>query len=152
MHITISFYKLLYMNLSKKIFIALILGFILGSFFNYFEYFENYFFLDFIEVPGSLFISSLKMLIVPVVFFSIVCGVSNLQDIASLGRIGGISLILYLITTCIAISLALLCSNIIDPGLQKDISNLNSFIKKEAPALKNVIKRAFDKHRIMIFQ
>ena len=127
------------MNLSKKIFIALILGFILGSFFNYFEYFENNFFLDFIEVPGSLFISSLKMLIVPVVFFSIVCGVSNLQDIASLGRIGGISLILYLITTCIAISLALLCSNIIDPGLQKDISNLNSFIKKEAPALKNVI-------------
>ena len=59
------------------------------------------------------------MLIVPVVFFSIVSGVSNLSNVSTLGRIGTISVILYLITTCIAITLALIFSNIIDPGVKK---------------------------------
>ena len=59
------------MNLSKKIFLALGLGLVLGSLFNYLSFFESSFFLDIIEIHGSLFISSLKMLIVPVVFFSI---------------------------------------------------------------------------------
>ena len=127
------------MNLSKKIFFALGLGFILGSLFNYLNLFEEKIFLDFIEVPGSLFISSLKMLIVPVVFFSIVCGVSNLTNIATLGRIGSISVLLYLTTTCIAITLALIFSNIIEPGIKKDITDIGTIIKKETPELKNVI-------------
>ena len=127
------------MSLSKKIFFALGLGFILGSLFNYLNLFEEKIFLDFIEVPGSLFISSLKMLIVPVVFFSIVCGVSNLTNIATLGRIGSISVLLYLTTTCIAITLALIFSNIIEPGIKKDITDIGTIIKKETPELKNVI-------------
>jgi Na+/H+-dicarboxylate symporter len=124
---------------ANKIFFALGLGFILGSLFNYLNLFEQKIFLDFIEIPGSLFISSLKMLIVPVVFFSIVCGVSNLTNIATLGRIGSISVLLYLTTTCIAITLALIFSNIIDPGVKKDITDIGSIIKKETPELKNVI-------------
>ena len=107
------------MSLSKKIFLALGMGLFLGSLFNYLNLFQGVVFLDFIEIPGSLFISSLKMLIVPVVFFSIVSGVSNLSNIATLGRIGTMSLLLYLITTCIAITLALIFSNIIDPGIKK---------------------------------
>ena len=127
------------MSLSKKIFLALGMGLFLGSLFNYLNLFQSAFFLDFVEVPGSLFISSLKMLIVPVVFFSIVSGVSNLSNIATLGRIGTISVLLYLITTCIAITLALIFSNIIDPGIKKNISELEGFIQQDAPALKNVI-------------
>ena len=127
------------MSLSKKIFLALGMGLFLGSLFNYLNLFQSIVFLDFIEVPGSLFISSLKMLIVPVVFFSIVSGVSNLSNIATLGRIGTISVLLYLITTCIAITLALIFSNIIDPGIKKNISELEGFIQQDAPALKNVI-------------
>ena len=57
------------MSLSKKIFLALGIGLFLGSLFNYFNLLQDKVFIDFIEVPGSLFISSLKMLIVPVVFF-----------------------------------------------------------------------------------
>ena len=127
------------MNLSKKIFLALGLGLVLGSLFNYLSFFESSFFLDIIEIPGSLFISSLKMLIVPVVFFSIVCGVSNLTNIAALGRIGGISVLLYIATTCIAISLALFFSNLIDPGTKKEVSEIGSFIQKTPPELKEVI-------------
>ena len=127
------------MSLSKKFFLALGIGLFLGSIFNYLSLFQSIGFVDFIEVPGSLFISSLKMLIVPVVFFSIVSGVSNLSNIATLGRIGTVSVLLYLITTCIAITLALIFSNIIDPGIKKNISELEGFIQKDAPALKNVI-------------
>ena len=57
------------MDLSKKIFLALGIGFFLGSLLNYLGVFQDKVFIDFIEIPGSLFISSLKMLIVPVVFF-----------------------------------------------------------------------------------
>ena len=127
------------MNLSKKIFLALGFGLFCGSMFNYLDLFQNKVFLDFIEVPGSIFISSLKMLIVPVVFFSIVSGVTGLSNVSTLGRIGTISVLLYLITTCIAITLALVFSNIIDPGIKKNITEVETFIKQETPDLKNVI-------------
>ena len=127
------------MNLSKKIFLALGVGFFFGSLFNYLDLFQNKIFLDFIEVPGSIFISSLKMLIVPVVFFSIVSGVTGLSNVSTLGRIGTISVLLYLTTTCIAITLALVFSNIIDPGIKKNITEVETFIKQETPDLKNVI-------------
>lgn len=127
------------MNLSKKIFLALGVGLFFGSIFNYLDLFQNKVFLDFIEVPGSIFISSLKMLIVPVVFFSIVSGVTGLSNVSTLGRIGTISVLLYLITTCVAITLALVFSNIIDPGIKKNIMEVETFIKQETPDLKNVI-------------
>ena len=127
------------MNLSKKIFLALGVGLFFGSMFNYLDLFQNKVFLDFVEVPGSIFISSLKMLIVPVVFFSIVSGVTGLSNVSTLGRIGTISVLLYLITTCIAITLALVFSNIIDPGIKRNITEVETFIKQETPDLKNVI-------------
>ena len=127
------------MSLSKKIFLALGLGLILGSLFNYLNFFKTEIFLDFIDIPGGLFISSLKMLIVPVVFFSIVCGVSNLSNVATIGRIGSISILLYIITTCIAICLALIFSNIINPGIKKEVSDMGTFVQKDAPPLKDVI-------------
>ena len=127
------------MSLSKKIFLALGIGLILGSLFNYLNFFKTEIFLDFIDIPGGLFISSLKMLIVPVVFFSIVCGVSNLSNVATLGRIGSISILLYITTTCVAISLALIFSNIINPGINKEVSDLETFVQKDAPPLKDVI-------------
>ena len=127
------------MSLSKKIFLALGLGLVLGSLFNYFNFLKMEIFLDFIDIPGGLFISSLKMLIVPVVFFSIVCGVSNLSNVATIGRIGSISILLYITTTCIAISLALIFSNIINPGINKEVSDMGTFVQKDAPPLKDVI-------------
>ncbi len=127
------------MSLSKKIFLALGLGLILGSLFNYLNFLKMEIFLDFIDIPGGLFISSLKMLIVPVVFFSIVCGVSNLSNVATIGRIGSISVLLYIITTCIAICLALIFSNIINPGIKKEVSDMGTFVQKDAPPLKDVI-------------
>ena len=84
------------MSLTNKIFLSLVLGIVIGSLFNNFASQVSQFLLDPINVIGVLFISALKMLIVPVVFFSIVCGVTNLEDTTSLGRIGGKSIFLYL--------------------------------------------------------
>tara|TARA_X000000950_G_scaffold250515_1_gene311243 strand:+ start:2514 stop:3737 length:1224 start_codon:yes stop_codon:yes gene_type:complete len=127
------------MSLTNKIFLALIVGFLTGSISNILQLGSSTFLTDVIDVPGSLFISSLKMLVVPVVFFSIVCGVSNLSELSTLGRIGGKSFFLYLFTTTIAISLALLVSNLINPGSNANFGTVEDFIQKEGPSLKEVI-------------
>ena len=127
------------MTLTNKIFLALIVGFFTGSISNILQLGSSAFLIDIIDVPGSLFISSLKMLVVPVVFFSIVCGVSNLSELSTLGRIGGKSFFLYLFTTTIAISLALLVSNLINPGSNANFGTVEGFIQKEGPSLKEVI-------------
>ncbi|MBJ58084.1 MAG: dicarboxylate/amino acid:cation symporter [Rickettsiales bacterium] len=128
------------MSLTNKIFLSLTLGLVLGSAANLLDLGSNIYLIDFIDVPGELFISSLKMLVVPVVFFSIVCGVSNLSELASLGRIGGKSVFLYLLTTSIAISLALLISSIINPGQNANLGiATETFIQKQGPSLKDVI-------------
>ena len=77
------------MTLTNKIFLSLVSGIVIGSLLNNFVPEASQFLLDPIDVIVVLFISALKMLIVPVVFFSIVSGVTNLEDTTSLGRIGG---------------------------------------------------------------
>ncbi len=139
------------MTLTNKIFIALIVGSVLGSFFNYIDLEDNNFILTFIEVPSSLFISSLKMLVVPVVFFSIVCGVSNLNNITSLGKIGGKSLFLYMLTTCVAISIALIISKVINPGFNGDITSIQEFTKKPGPSISAVITGIIPNNPIKAF-
>ena len=75
------------MTLTNKIFLALFFGVIAGSIINSFASGLTVYLIDIVSVLGKIFISSLKMLIVPVVFFSIVCGVANLGNVAALGRI-----------------------------------------------------------------
>ena len=89
------------MTLTNKIFLSLVSGIVIGSLLNNLVPESGELLLDPIDVIGVLFISALKMLIVPVVFFSIVSGVTNLEDTTSLGRIGGKSIFLYLFTTFI---------------------------------------------------
>ena len=67
-------------------------------------------------IGGKLFISALQLMVVPLVFVSLVCGAANLSDGASIGRLGGKTIGLYLLTTCLAVSMALLLAVFIDPG------------------------------------
>ncbi|MCH2234123.1 MAG: dicarboxylate/amino acid:cation symporter [Crocinitomicaceae bacterium] len=71
---------------------------------------------DWIAPWGDIFINILKLIALPLVFFSIVVGVSSLSDITKLGRIGGKTLGAYLITTVFAVSIGLLLVNLIKPG------------------------------------
>ena len=128
------------MTLTNKIFLALILGVALGSFLNQFFPGSPNFLKDTLSVLGNIFISSLKMLIVPVVFFSIVCGVANLGNTTSLGRIGGKSIFLYLFSTFIAISLALLFANLIEPGSNASFNLENEFKVRTPPPISSVFE------------
>ena len=95
----------------------MILGIITGVFLNIFSYdtsLSNFIVINFFNMVSDLFISALKLVIIPLIFFSIVCGIISLSDDTSLSRLGIKTLSLYLFTTIIAISLGLLFSSFID--------------------------------------
>ncbi len=72
--------------------------------------------LGYVDPFGKLFLNLLKMIAVPLVLFSLVAGVASLNDSSKLGRIGGKSILLYLVTTAIAITVGLLVVNTFGPG------------------------------------
>lgn len=72
---------------------------------------------------GELFLTSLKMLIIPLVAASIITGVAGLGDVRKLGRMGGLSVAYYACTTLIAVSVGLLMANLIQPGVGVDLSS-----------------------------
>ncbi|TPV33458.1 dicarboxylate/amino acid:cation symporter [Paucihalobacter ruber] len=72
--------------------------------------------IDWIDPFGTIFINLLKLIAVPLVLFSIISGVANIGDPKSLGRMGGKTLGVYLLTTVFAIGLGLTLVNIIKPG------------------------------------
>ncbi|MDU2198243.1 MAG: dicarboxylate/amino acid:cation symporter [Peptostreptococcaceae bacterium] len=77
-----------------------------------------------IEILGTGFINAIKMLVVPLVFISLVCGSSSMGDVKKLGRIGVKTMCFYLLTTALAISIALGIGKLINPGFGLDMSNL----------------------------
>ncbi|MGE5943888.1 MAG: dicarboxylate/amino acid:cation symporter [Flavobacteriales bacterium] len=88
--------------------------------------------INWIDPFGTIFINLLKLIAVPLVLFSIIGGVANIGDPASLGRMGGKTLMIYLLTTVMAISLGLLLVNVIKPGkLIDDNSRIDNRINYE---------------------
>lgn len=90
------------------------------------------------HVGGSIFLASLKLLVVPLVFVSLVLGTAALDDITKLGRVGAKTLALYLTTTAIAISLALMAATIVAPGAGFNLETDVNFAAKPAPPLSQV--------------
>jgi len=90
---------------------------------------------------GTLFLNALKMLIVPLIFSSIICGIGNMGNLGGLGRLGGKTIAYYLSTSVIAILIGLALVNIVEPGvidgepvrdrvgLTEDISDIASKIE-----------------------
>ena len=70
-----------------------------------------------LNVVGEVFVRFLSMLVVPLVFVSLITGVSSLSDPKKLGRVGGKAVGLYMLTTGIAVSLALVAAIVIQPGV-----------------------------------
>ena len=96
-------------TLTRRILVGLALGFVTGLVLNVgFADTAVFGFLveGVLHVGGQIFLSSLKLLVVPLVLVSLACGTAALDDVTKLGRIGGKTLGLYLMTTAVAISLA----------------------------------------------
>ena len=120
-------------NLTRNILIGLILGFVVGSFLFYTDFLpsqiddliEKYIF----NLGGDIFMNLLKLLVVPLVFFSLVSGISSLGREQSLGKLTSKTVGFYLLTTAIAVSLALLAGSLFKPG-----SNYSSELAMVAPS------------------
>ena len=115
------------MNLSTKIFISMILGGIAGGILNLLgtpDWAQIWLVDGIFRVVGQVFIALLKMLVVPLVFVSLICGVSSLADPKMLGRVGGKTIVLYLFTTGIAVTLALTAAVVFQPGIGVNPINL----------------------------
>jgi len=72
-------------------------------------------------IIGKMFIRSLKMIVVPLIISSLVCGVTNIQGSGGLGRIGGKTLAYYLFTSIVALISGLFLVNVLQPGVGASI-------------------------------
>jgi Na+/H+-dicarboxylate symporter len=104
-------------NINKLIFIGAFTGILLGLII---KFFPNLFFVEYLlvitDLVGKIFIKSLKMILVPLVFFSIVVGVSNLGRGKNASLIWKSTFLYFIMTMSIAITLALFVMNIVQPG------------------------------------
>ena len=116
-------------SLGNWILIGMILGVIVGLFLNLFV--ENNFIEDVILMDnvfylgGNIFIRLMKMLVVPLVFCSLVVGVSSISDIHKIFTVGGRIIILYLATSLIGIFIAFALSSVIKPGVGINIAAIS---------------------------
>lgn len=123
------------MNLSVKIFIALMLAVVVGLIVGP----DSLGFINWWIAPvGTIFINLIKMMIVPVVFTSLIVGMSSLGDMKKLGRIGFKTVALYLVTTAIAIGLGFVVAGIAHPGLGLELAAGEAVKVKEAPSIMQV--------------
>ena len=115
-------------SLGNWILIGMLLGLIVGLLLNF--YVTDPFIKDIVlmnnvfYLGGNLFIKLMKMLVVPLVFFSIVVGVASISDIRTIGSIGGTTILIYLITTALAVTIALMIGMYIQPGAGLHMSEL----------------------------
>ncbi len=117
-----------------------LLGVLINLLFKESVFIQNFFVDGIFYIVGSIFVASLKMMVVPLVFVSLVGGVTSLGDISSLGRISLKSLALYLLTTAIAITLALGLAAAVGPGQGFEAGTESfTFQAKEAPPLGQVL-------------
>ena len=99
--------------------------------------------MPFLDLIGKIFLTLLKMLIVPLVFASLVAGAASVGDVRKLGRIGVKTLVLYLITTAVAIVIGLVLGNVINAGGGMNIPAGIQATGKEAKPLLDVILDIF---------
>jgi Na+/H+-dicarboxylate symporter len=122
------------MNTNKMIFIAAAMGIFLGLLI---KFFPNLFFVEYLlvmtDLVGKIFIKSLKMILVPLVFFSIVVGVSNLGRGKNSSLIWKSTFLYFMVTMSIAITLALIVMNIVQPGVGLSIESWQS-VNNNLPA------------------
>ena len=118
------------MGLTTKIFIALIVGAIFGMVLHYAvpsgHIKDNILVDGVLYIVGQGFIRLMKMLVVPLVFCSIVCGSMAIGDTKKLGTVGVRTLAFYLATTALAICVALAMGNLLDPGVGLDMSKISA--------------------------
>ncbi len=132
------------MSLTVKVLLGMLLGIAVGLFFNLSglnadgSFVNTYIVNGVFHAVGKMFVNALKMLVVPLVFFSLICGVCGIGNIKALGRVGSKSFALYMLTTAIAIATAITIAALSGIGKGMNQSSDAMFTGKEAPPLVDV--------------
>ncbi|SHO81618.1 Proton/glutamate symport protein @ Sodium/glutamate symport protein [hydrothermal vent metagenome] len=133
------------MSLTTKYLLSMLLGIIIGLIINYSglnsegSFVNEYIMLGLFTIIGKMFITLLKLLVVPLVLLSLISGVLGIGDISTLGKIGAKSFGLYILTTAMAIATAIGVALIIQPGVGANQISTAEFTAKEAPPLSDVL-------------
>ena len=117
---------MLKLKLHWQILIAMVIGIIFGMYYQSIGVTDGISY-SIITSFGTIFIRLLKMIIVPLIFSSIVCGISGIGNNTKLGRIGIKTFLYYFTTSLFAILIGLLLTNSIKPGLGTSLTNNNYF-------------------------
>ena len=137
------------MGLTTKILLGMTLGLFSGLLLQWVDlasenFFRFYFVDGFFDAVGQIFIVSLKMLVVPLVFVSLTCGAASLGATGSIGRLGGKAIGLYLFTTAIAVTMALSVALIIKPGMDAGtVLEAPDYQGQETPGIKETLINIF---------
>ena len=115
-------------NLTTRIFVALIIGAIFGIILHYIvptsDFKDKVLIEGVFYIIGNGFLRLMQMLVVPLVFCSLVCGASAIGDTKTLGKVGIKTIGFYLVTTALAITVALSVAKVVNPGIGLDISSI----------------------------
>ncbi|MEE4203312.1 MAG: dicarboxylate/amino acid:cation symporter [Halieaceae bacterium] len=95
------------------------------------------------DVVGRIFVASLKLLVVPLVLVSLICGMTSLGNSSRMGSIAGKTIFLYLLTTGVAVTLGLAVASFVGPGIGVDAPGDASFTPKAAPPLTDTLVNIF---------
>ena len=116
------------MSLTVKIMLGMVLGLVVGVIFNRIgsPFINDQIVGGLFAMVGTMFVNALKMLVVPLVIFSLLCGVMGIGDIRLLGRVGGRAFGLYILTTAIAIAIAICIALLVGPGQGFDMAGVDA--------------------------
>lgn len=142
------------MSLTNRILVAMIAGIALGSLCNlllhssgvpeaFKDSLDAYVISGLLDVLGQIFVASLKLLVVPLVFVSLVCGSSSLGENARMGPIAVKTLAFYLATTAVAVSTALFLAVLVGPGTGVEMAGEAVYQATTPPPLKQVLVDIF---------
>lgn len=131
------------LSLAAKTFIGFGLGIVIGLVFG-----EK---ATIVKPLGTVFLNMIKMIVVPMVFFSITAGVASLGDLKKLRNIGVKVVGLYALTSALCVGLGLIMANIINPGKGFDLTALSQSTDYEAQAIPSIIDTLIDMFPSNIF-
>jgi Na+/H+-dicarboxylate symporter len=151
------------MSLTNKILLGMVLGVVVGVIFNlvlgldetnatattgYGQWIQVFILNGVLDAIGQIFVASLKLLVVPLVFVSLVCGAASLGGHSRMGALATKTVGLYLLTTALAIALAMGVAVIVDPGASVNMAVANNYVAPAAPSVKETFIGIFPSNPI----
>ena len=130
------------MSFTAKILIGMISGLIVGCIIRALpdsDFVNNNINGGLFDIGGQIFIAILKMLVVPIVFVSLVCGAAQMQDSKKMGKIFTKTFVLYILTTAIAITIAISLSVFFNIGAGEHLTPTTTFDPNALPSLKETL-------------